>query len=204
MTDLSPTIESKSDQLNADDLLGGPRNVVVTKVTAGSAEHPIWVHYEGDNGKPWPPCKSMRRVLVAMWGPQGADYVGRSMTLFRDPSVKFGGVAVGGVRISRMSHIDSDTVLQLTESRDKKAPFKIRKLVVKEKPKRPSIDVVIQAFYSADGVDFIERTHAKAMTFEWETDELSKIEEAKKTALTKWKPGAEQAQERQREPGEEG
>jgi len=38
MIDLSKTIEAKSDQLNADDLLGGPRILKITGIKAGSAE----------------------------------------------------------------------------------------------------------------------------------------------------------------------
>jgi hypothetical protein len=49
----------------------------------------------------------MRRVLVAMWGAEASAYVGRSLTLFRDPDVKFGGMETGGIRISHATHIDA-------------------------------------------------------------------------------------------------
>ncbi|QFP96667.1 hypothetical protein PP512_gp52 [Gordonia phage Denise] len=39
--DLSETIAPKSDQLNAEDLLTGPRIVTVTEVRRGSAEQPV-------------------------------------------------------------------------------------------------------------------------------------------------------------------
>ena len=71
MTDLAKTIEPKSDQLNADDLIAGPRTIVITAVraNAGSAEQPVSISFEGDDGKPYKPCKSMRRVMVHVWGP---------------------------------------------------------------------------------------------------------------------------------------
>ena len=130
MTDLSKTIEAKSAQLNSDDLQAAPRTIKITKVSAGSAEQPIAVNYEGDDGKPFYPCKSMRRVLVAVWGADGASYIGRSMTLYRDPEVKFGGIAVGGIRISHMSHLDKPLMMALTATRGSKKPYTVKPLAV--------------------------------------------------------------------------
>lgn len=128
MTDLTSTIEAKSDQLGADDLMSGPRNIKITKVSAdtGSSEQPIIVNFEGDNKKPWKPCKSMRRLLVAVWGANGAEYVGRSVTLYRDPTVKWGGLEVGGIRISHMSHIDKPVTIALTATRGNKKPVTVK------------------------------------------------------------------------------
>ena len=132
MTDLSKTIEPKSDQINADDLIAGPKTIKITKVSAcpGSAEQPIAIYFEGDNGKPYKPCKSMRRVLVNIWGADGGEYVGRAMTLYRDDKVMFGGLAVGGIRISHLSNIDRDVTLVLTASKASRKPFIVKPLVV--------------------------------------------------------------------------
>src|ERR1700678_183677 len=102
MTDLSTTIAPKTDQLNADDFIGrGPMTIVVSAVKlCAEPDQPIAISFNGDGGKPYKPGKSMRRVLVNTWGPDGNSYVGRSMTLFRDEKVLFGGLAVGGIRIS--------------------------------------------------------------------------------------------------------
>jgi hypothetical protein len=128
--DLSKTIEAKSDQLNADDLLGGPRVLTITAVKAGSADQPIIINYQGDQGKPWKPSKGMRRVLVAAWGPDGSAYIGRSVEVFNDQTVKWAGEAVGGIRISRMSDIKTSIVMALTLTRGKKSPVTIRPLEV--------------------------------------------------------------------------
>lgn len=128
MVDLSTTIEPKSDQTNADDLVGGPRTIKITRVSKGSADQPITINFEGDNGRPYKPCKSMRRLLVKLWGKDGDQYVGRSLTLFCDPTVTFGGDAVGGIRISHLSHIEQDETLMLTVTRGKKKPYQVRKL----------------------------------------------------------------------------
>lgn len=132
MTDLSTTIEPKSDQLNSDDLISGPITIRITKVSANpsSAEQPISVYFEGDQGKPYKPCKSMRRVLVNTWGSDGSRYVGRSMMLYRDPSVRFGGLEVGGTRISHMSDIEKPITMALTASRANRKPFTVQPLVV--------------------------------------------------------------------------
>jgi len=130
MIDMIKTIEAKSNQLNADDLMGAPITVKITKVSAGNSEQPIAINYEGDNNKPFYPCKSMRRVLVAVWGVNAAEYIGRSMTLYRDPEVKFGGIAVGGIRISHMTGIDKPIVMALTATRANKKPYTVKPLAV--------------------------------------------------------------------------
>lgn len=136
MTDLSKTIEAKSDQLNADDLMAGPRTIEITKVSANqsSSEQPIAIGYKGDNGRTFYPCKTVRRLLVSVWGPNGNEYVGRSVTLYRDPTVKWGGMEVGGIRISHMSHIDKPVTIALTATRGNKKPVTVSPLVVQDKP----------------------------------------------------------------------
>lgn len=129
VSDLNSTIIPKSDQLNADQLIGGPMTVTVTSVTmAQSDEQPISVHYEGENGRPFKPCKTMRRVLIFGWGADGREWAGRSMTLYQDPSVRFGGDEVGGVRISHMSDIARDLSVNLTATRGKKKLYTIKRM----------------------------------------------------------------------------
>jgi len=131
VSDLRDTIVPKSDQLNADQLLAGPITITVTGVRRGSGDdQPLIISYRGDGGRPYKPCKSMRRVLVFAWGTDGADWIGRSMTLFNRPDVKFGGQEVGGIRISHLSHIERDIEIPLTVTRGKKEPARIRRLTV--------------------------------------------------------------------------
>jgi len=133
MIDLRGTIKPKSDQLNADDLIGGPITIRITGVMVGEGEQPVSISFDGDGGKPFKPGKSMRRVLVNLWGPDGAAYIGRSLTIYRDEQVVFGGVEVGGIRISHMSHLQRETTMALTATKAKRKPFTVRPLVV-EKP----------------------------------------------------------------------
>lgn len=142
--DMRTVIQPKSDQLNADDFVGGPRTVRITGVEIRSGEQPISVHFEGDNGKPWKPCKTTARLMVAAWGPDASQYKGRSLTLYRDPSVKWAGLEVGGIRISHMSHIDNDMIYAATVTKGKRAPIKVKPLkadvaplkVVENQPER--------------------------------------------------------------------
>ena len=125
---LKSTIEPKSDQLNYDDLLTGPITVTVVSVKRStSQDQPIDIHIDGH--RPYRPCKSMRRVIIAVWGDKGADWIGKSMTLYGDPSVKFGGVAVGGIRISHLSDIDSPEIsFMLTTSRSRRVMHTVKRL----------------------------------------------------------------------------
>lgn len=131
MTDLTKTTEPKSDQLNYDDIPdNATKTIKVTKVNLCSGDMPVAINYEGDNGKPYKPCKSMRRVLVKVWGSDGNKYIGQSMTLFGDPTVVFGGQKVGGIRISHMSGIKEPVTMSLTATRAKRQPYTVKPLVV--------------------------------------------------------------------------
>lgn len=133
MANMRTTIEPKSDQLNADFLIGGKSiTIKVTCVDICTGDQPVSIHYEGENGRPYKPCKSMRRVLVHVWGADESAYVGRSMTLYCDEKVQFGGLAVGGIRISHMSHIDKDVPMALTVTRGTRKLYTVKPLAVQE------------------------------------------------------------------------
>lgn len=127
--DLSTTIAARSDQLNGDDLIGGPITITITNVTpSGAKEQPACIHYQGDEGKPYKPCLTMRRLLIGVWGKQGSKYAGRQMTLYRDPKVRFGPDVTGGIRISHVSGITEPFSMQLQVSKGKRATFVLKPL----------------------------------------------------------------------------
>jgi uncharacterized protein YqfB (UPF0267 family) len=124
--DLSKTIIPKSDQLNADDLISGSKTIKIRDIKGGSDDaQPVSIYFYGDNNKPFKPCKSMRRVLVQLWGADGLQYFGRRITLFRDDTVKWAGVDVGGIRISHASHIPTAARVLVTASKNKRTPMTI-------------------------------------------------------------------------------
>jgi hypothetical protein len=145
---MADTIAPKSLQLNSDDLIAGPRTIKITRVTAneGSAEQPVNVYFEGDNDKPFRPCKTIRRVMVSIWGTDAAAYVGRSMTIYRDPEVVFGGMKVGGIRISHMSDMAGPMTLALTATRATRKPYTVKPLAVE--PAKPAAPQVTDAILS--------------------------------------------------------
>lgn len=139
MNDMSAVIQPKSDQVNADDFIGGPKTFTIegVAITPGT-EQPVHIKLAGEQ-RVWRPCKSMSRVLVAAWGPDAKAYAGRSVTLYRDPKVKWGGMEVGGIRISHLSHIERDMLIQLTATKGKRAPCVIKPLVA-EVAQHPAAD----------------------------------------------------------------
>jgi hypothetical protein len=120
--DLSRSIIAKSDQLNADDLIGGPRTFTVAEVREGDAEQPVSIVLaEWPSNRPFKPSKTVTRLLVAAWGEESDDWPqGARMTLFRDPTVKWAGQAIGGIRVSHLSHIDGPLKVALQETKGKK------------------------------------------------------------------------------------
>lgn len=124
--DLSKTIIPKSDQLNADDLVAGSKTIKIREIKGGSDDaQPVSIYFYGDNNKPYKPCKSMRRVLVQLWGADGSKFIGRKLTLYRDDSVKWAGTEVGGIRISHASHIEENKKVLLTVARNSRRPVEI-------------------------------------------------------------------------------
>lgn len=125
--DISDTLAPKSDQLDAVELLGGPRTFTVERVSAGNAEQPINVHL-AEFPRPWRPGVSMRRVLAYCWGNDAGAWVGRKVTLFNDETVRFGPDVTGGTRISHMSHITETQHIPLLVKRGKSATYTVEPL----------------------------------------------------------------------------
>lgn len=119
------SIVPKSDQLNADDLVAGPLTVTIEKVRKGDKEQPIFVDLAGYPGRPYKPCKTCRRILIASFSDDPKAWIGNRMTLFCDPTVTWAGVKVGGIRISHLSGISEPRVFVLTQARGKKTEVTI-------------------------------------------------------------------------------
>ena len=123
---LRDTVVPKSDQLNYDDVAVTPITDKVVGLAMGDSEQPVVVRLE--KHRDYKPCKSMRRVLIACWGDQGKDWVGKSLTMYGDEKVMFGGVAVGGIRVSHVSGIAKPVTVKLTTTRSKRADFVVKPL----------------------------------------------------------------------------
>jgi hypothetical protein len=125
--DLTQSIEPRSDQINSDDLIAGPITYTIRDVIQGKAEQPFdFLLVETDRA--YRPSKTMRRVIVNAWGADAANYAGRKLTLYREPTIKFGGQTVGGIRISHMSHIDGPVEVLAQVTRGKREKFVVQPL----------------------------------------------------------------------------
>lgn len=117
MSDMLKVIEPKSDQINADDLLDRDMIITITGVQVRpGTEQPVSMSFEGSK-KVFRPCKTVSRIIVKAWGADTTLYAGRSIKLYRDPAVKWGGLAVGGIRVRAISHIEAPLKLALAESK---------------------------------------------------------------------------------------
>jgi len=150
--DITRTVEPRSDQLNFDDVQTHSLTITITKVKQGPPDQPVELHNAEFEGRPYKPGKSMRRVLIAAWGTDAAQYVGRKITIYGDPSIKFGKDAVGGIRISHLSHIREPLTVALTVTRGKRAPFTVQPLT-----EAPVVDEasVVDALADINGAESI-------------------------------------------------
>lgn len=134
--DVSNAIQAKSDQLNAIDLAGGPVTVRIVDVKQGNAEQPVNIITDVFGpSRPFKPSKTVLRVLVAGWNTTDTTtWVGQSMTLYRDPSVRWAGEAIGGIRVSAMTGLTKPLVIALPTSKGKTAKSTITPLEVAAQP----------------------------------------------------------------------
>lgn len=128
MLDISHTVKTKSDQLNADDLIGGDLMIQVEVVNVvNDPQQPVHVYYYGCEGKPFKPCLTVRKILMALWGKDAELWAGRWMNLYVDPTVSFGKQKnIGGIRVNAVSHIKGVATLNLTVTRGRKQEFKVQ------------------------------------------------------------------------------
>lgn len=136
--DIANSLAPRSDQVNADDLVAGPMTVTIKKVVGGKAEQPFDFLLE-ETDRAYRPAVTMRRLIAAAWGTNGDEYVGRRLTIYRDPDVMFGKDKVGGIRISHMSHIDKRLEIKLQTTRGKRSLFVVEPLPTPTPPSDSAI-----------------------------------------------------------------
>jgi hypothetical protein len=119
---LSQATQARSDQLNSDDLVGGPRTFTVAEVRRGDNEQPVAIVLaEYPPNRPFKPSKTVLRLLSYVWGEETDDWPENPrFTLYRDAKVKWAGQEIGGIRVSHMSHITERKKIALAESKGKK------------------------------------------------------------------------------------
>lgn len=154
--DISAALVAKSDQLNASDLTGSPIVATIKNVRRGDAAKPVIVDLEGMDGRPWKPSKGMLRVIAHAWGTESDKWIGRLVKLVNNPEVIYSGVAVGGVEVVAMSHIDAQFTIPVRISQKKVKQHTVT--VLAEPVTEPWVaqwqaikNALIEAGYEGDG-----------------------------------------------------
>jgi hypothetical protein len=166
---LKITAEPRSDQWNADDFLSGPRTFTIAGAKDGTAEQKYDIKLEGE-ARSWRPPLTMIRVLMKAWGDESDVWVGRRVTLFQDPTVKFGRDVLGGIRISHLSHIDGVLNVKVTTTRGKRETVTVQPLT--EAPKR---DFLAEAELAGGDVDSLRALYGAAQQAHASTEVLEGI-----------------------------
>lgn len=190
IADLRSTIVPKSDQLNAEQLLATDLTITITDVRMGSEDQPVILNYSNDEGRPYKPCKTMRKLLIFAWGEDGRNWIGKSMTLYNDQAVRFGGMVVGGIRISHLSHIEREISLSLTATKGKKAQHTILPLEV------VTLQDVLAAIAAATDRNGMNAAKAQALKLTVAQD-AQKAQDAYNARMKELRGGASGAKPRQ-------
>lgn len=158
------TAEPRSDQWNADDFSGGPRTFTIAGVKAGAAEQKYDIQLVEGEGRVWRPPLTMLRVLLNLWGDEASAWEGRKVTLFQDPTVRFGKEVPGGIRISHMSDIGGKQAkVPVTIARGKRALYTVEPLTErKAAPAQPARDFCAEADALAGDVDALRNLYREA------------------------------------------
>lgn len=134
MTDVTFALEAKSDQLNAVDIMDHERIIKIRDVIVKhQKDQPVSIYFDGDNNRPWRPSKGMLRILAGAWGSDSSNWLGKYAALFFEPSVKYAGQEVGGIRIRALSDIHEDGVkFVITLNRKSRQPYYVEHLHIEE------------------------------------------------------------------------
>lgn len=131
--DLAASIEARSEQIDADNLISGPVDVTIKAVTKGpSNEQPIQIVLQ-ETPLFYRPNKTFRRALIGCFGDDASNWIGMRLRLARDANVMFGGVKVGGTIVTHAS-IKAPVVFMLASKRGKKSAVSIDVIPPIQKP----------------------------------------------------------------------
>ena len=128
MADIRAAIQPRSDQLNYEDFVSGPAVLTIERTEdykdeKGQAR--VAIHMVEYPGRPFKASKTNVKLLAIAWGEDDADWPGRRVQLSADPTVTFGGKAVGGIRVTALSHLPQRFTAKLSVARGKKKDFPV-------------------------------------------------------------------------------
>ena len=112
----------------------------------GTAEQKYDIELAEGEGRAWRPPLGMLRVLMHAWGDEAAVWVGRRVTLFKDPTVRFGKEVPGGIRISHLSNIGNKPLnVPITIARGTRRTYTVHPLLDAIQAATPAIPDDVRA-----------------------------------------------------------
>lgn len=130
----------------------------------------------------------MLRVLAKAWGRDSQQWIGRHAKIYNEPTVKYGGKEVGGIRIRALTDIDKNGVqFSLAVARNKREPFLVQLLEVETTPYpddkfNQALPVMVEKMQSGEWT--LQQVIARCQqTGALSQEQLSKLEEAAPTII---------------------
>jgi hypothetical protein len=126
----------KSDRLNYENFIMGAKEFTISKLAkkTDQGKARLLIYFEGHEATPYWPSLGMIKCLSSPegWGDAPfADWIGRRMTLFGEPTVVYAGKEIGGIQISHISHIKGEYSTKITLRRGMRIDFTIEPLATK-------------------------------------------------------------------------
>ena len=131
MADIRAAIQPRSDQLNYEDFLPGPAVLTIERTEDYRDEKGqprVAIHMVEYPGRPFKASKTNVKLLAIAWGEDDTDWPGRRVQLSADPTVTYGGKAVGGICVTALSHLPQRFTAKLSVARGKKKDFPVEPL----------------------------------------------------------------------------
>lgn len=131
MADIRAAIQPRSDQLNYESFLSGPAVLTIERTEDYRDEKGqprVAIHMAERPGRPFKASATNLRLLAIAWGDDDTDWPGRRVQLSADPTITFGGKAVGGIVVTAVSHLPQRFTAKLSVARGKKRDFPVEAL----------------------------------------------------------------------------
>jgi hypothetical protein len=145
----------KSDRLNYENFIMGAKEFKISKLAkkTDQGKARLLIYFEGHEATPYWPSLGMIKCLSSPdgWGESPfSEWIGRSMTLFGEPTVVYAGKEIGGIQISHISHIKTEYSTKITLRRGMRIDFTIEPIAVMSaapaKPARPATPYPAEQF----------------------------------------------------------
>ena len=150
MADIRAAIQPRSDQLNYEDFVSGPAVLTIERTEDYRDEKGqprVAIHMVEYPGRPFKASKTNLKLLAIAWGEDDTDWPGRRVQLSADPTVTYGGKAVGGICVTALSHLPQRFTAKLSVARGKKKDFPVEHLPDAPTPPPIPDDVTTLAQY---------------------------------------------------------